>query len=352
MMETVINKNISSFLIDDSYRIHRHCILWTVIFMITVSIFFDAPDKWNTSLNRFYGWISYFLFLNMLVYFNAYVLFPRFLLKNKLYAYLISVTLFTLFALLVMVLLQELFYDIAVTRQQSSGIAVFLSMASSMLAILLFLGGISALLLVKNRIISSRRIHDLRLATVRAELSFLKSQINPHFLFNMINNANIMVDEDPKTASHILIKLDDMLQYQLNDSTQDKVSLQADIAFLTDFLELEKVRRDYFEYTIKVENDSGDIEIPPLLFIPFVENAVKHNLDTQLSYVYIEFKIKNGEVYFQCKNSKPIKPVIRNTGGLGLTNIKRRLNLLFENNYRMDVTETDTTYTVNLQLSL
>lgn len=351
-MEAVVNNHISSFFIDDKYRLYRHLVLWVVIFTITLSVFFDAPDQWNTSLNRFYGWISYFLFLNMLVYFNAYVLFPRFLAKNKLLAYLVSVTLFTVFALFVMVILQELFYDIAVTRQQPSGIAIFLSIASSMLTILLFLGGISALLLFKDRMISNRRINDLRLATFQSEINILKSQINPHFLFNMINNANIMVDEDPKTASHILVKLDDMLQYQLKDSTQDKVSLNADIAFLTDFLDLEKVRRDHFEYTLSVGDDFEDIQIPPLLFIPFVENAVKHNLDTNMSYLHIRFKAENRQLHFECKNSKPTKPVKRQNGGLGLTNIKRRLDLIFGDNYVLDVTETDTTYTVNLQLSL
>lgn len=352
MTNTLANNHISSFLTDNKYRLYRHIVLWVVVFTITLSIFFDAPDQWNGSLNRFYGWMSYFLFLNMLVYFNAYVLFPRFLAKNRWFAYLVSVTLFTLFAMVVMVVLQELFYDIAVTHQQPSGAAIFLSIASSLLAILLFLGGVSALLLFKNWMISNRRINDLRLATFRSELSFLKSQINPHFLFNMINNANIMVDEDPKTASHILVKLDDMLQYQFNDSTQDKVSLYADIAFLTDFLDLEKVRRDHFEYTVSVEEDLKDIEIAPLLFIPFVENAVKHNLDTNMSYVHIGFKAKNGQLYFECKNSRPTKPVKRAAGGLGLSNIKRRLDLIFENNYVLDVTETDATYTVNLQLNL
>lgn len=351
-MENLANNNISPFLIDDKYRLYRHIILWVVIFAITLSVFFDAPDQWNTSLNRFYGWISYFLFLNTLVYFNAYVLFPRFLAKNKLFAYLVSVILFTVFALFVMVILQELFYNIAVTHQQPSGIAIFLSIASSMLTILLFLGGISALLLFKDRMISNQRINELRLTTFMSEINILKSQINPHFLFNMINNANIMVDEDPKTASHILVKLDDMLQYQLKDSTQDKVSLHADIAFLTDFLDLEKVRRDHFEYILSVGDDFEDVQIPPLLFIPFVENAVKHNLDTNMSYVHIGFKVVNGQLHFECKNSKPIKPVKRKTGGLGLANIKRRLDLIFGDNYVLDVTETDTTYTVNLQLSL
>lgn len=338
--------------LDDKYHLHRHLILQVVILAISVSIFFDAPDKLNISLNRFYGWISYFLFLNMLVYVNVYVLFPHFLAKNKVFTYIVSVVLFTIFALFIMIILQELFYDIAVTNQQPSGMAFFLSIASSMCTIFLFLGGISTIMLFKQWIISDRNINNLRFATLESELNFLKSQINPHFLFNMMNNANVMVDEDPKMASHILEKLDDMLQYQFNDSTRDKVSLKADIAFLSDFLDLEKVRRDHFEYTVAVEVNTEDVKVPPLLFIPFVENAVKHNLDTNRSYIHLKFRMENSCLFFECENSKPLKPLKRDIGGLGLANIKRRLDLLFENNYVLDVTETETTYTINLELNL
>lgn len=346
------NNGISSFLIEDKYHIHRHLILQVVILAISFSIFFDTPDKLNISLNRFYGWISYFLFLNMLVYVNTYILFPCFLAKNKVFNYVISTILFTIFALFIMVILQELFYNIAVTHQQPSDIAICLSIASSMCTIFLFIGGISTLLLFKQWIINNQNVNNLQIATFQSELNFLKSQINPHFLFNMINNANIMMDEDPKMASYILDKLDDMLRYQFNDSTQDKVSLKADIAFLSDFLELEKVRRDHFEYTLTIEGNIEDIEVPPLLFIPFVENAVKHNLDTNKSDVHLKFRMENGRLFFECENSKPAKPVKRDVGGLGLANIKRRLDLLFKNTYVLDVLETETTYTVNLYLNL
>lgn len=353
MMELETHKNgMSSFLIDDNYHIHRHVVLQVVILAISLSIFFDAPDKLNCSLNRFYGWISYFLFLNMLVYVNVSVLFPRFLAKNKVFAYIISVVLFTISALFIMIILQELFYDIAVTHQQPSGIAILLSIASSMCTIFLFLGGISTLLLFKQWMISNRNIHNLQITTFQSELNFLKSQINPHFLFNMINNANIMVDDDPRMASLILNKLDGMLQYQFNDSTRDNVWLKADIAFLSNFLDLEKVRRDHFEYTVAIEGNIADVEVPPLLFIPFVENAVKHNLDTNKSYVHLKFRMVEGGLFFECENSKPVKPVKWDTGGLGLANIKRRLDLLFENKYVLDVAETETTYIVNLELNL
>jgi len=353
-MDNSTNKNIiNSFLLDNKYRLGRHLILQAVVLMITIGIFFDAPDKLNLSLNRFYGWISYFLFMNMLVYFNAYVLFPRFLAKNKILLYIVSTILFTLFALFIMMLLQEYFYDIGVTHQQPSGIAIFLNTASSLLALFFFLGGISALLLLKHWMLNSRRISELRLATTQSELKFLKSQINPHFLFNMLNNANILVGEDPEMASYILVRLDDLLQYQLHESTQDEVYLENDIHFLTNFLELEKIRRDNFDYEISKRGNIENIQVPPLLFVPFVENAVKHNSSKSGdSYVHISFELEKEKLTFICKNSTSAIVSKKKDGGLGLANIRRRLDLLFENEYSLEQIKTETDYTAKLQLKL
>ena len=174
---------------------------------------------------------------------------------------------------------------------------------------------------------------------MQTELQQLKNQINPHFLFNMLNNANILVKEDPDEASQILGKLNDLLRYQFNDSTRKEVSLNADIQFLTSFLELEKVRRDH-------------VCVPPLLFIPFVENAVKHNPDSDnLSYVHIYFTLHDHELSFRCENSKPSVPVKRE-GGIGLANVRRRLELLYGSGYTLEIKDLATTYSVNLRLSL
>lgn len=167
-------------------------------------------------------------------------------------------------------------------------------------------------------IISGRKISELENTTMQTELQQLKNQINPHFLFNMLNNANILVKEDPDEASQILGKLNDLLRYQFNDSTRKEVSLNADIQFLTSFLELEKVRRDHFEYLVSKEGDMNHVCVPPLLFIPFVENAVKHNPDSDnLSYVHIYFTLHDHELSFRCENSKPSVSVKRKRDRIG-----------------------------------
>jgi len=169
----------------------------------------------------------------------------------------------------------------------------------------------------------------------------------------MLNNANIMVDEDPDVASHILIKLDDLLRYQFNDSTQERVLLSADMDFLKDYLELEKTRRDHFRYHVSLQGDISGVQVPPLLFIPFVENAVKHNLDSaNESYVNIDFIYADNNLQFTCENSKPLQAVKKDAGGLGLANIRRRLDLLFGSDYRMVTEDTETRYIVILELKL
>lgn len=352
-MKSFLNTNsLTRLLIDHKYHLARTLLLQSSILAISIGIFFDAPDKLNLSADRTLGWISYHLFLNCLIYVNKDVLFPRFLAKNRMTAYLISVVIFTLFALCIMVILQQLFYDIAVTRQQPSPIAIFFSITSSLFAIILFLGGISALQLLKQWLINNHRIHELQLATSRIQQHFLKSQINPHFLFNMINNANILVDDDPITASIILKKLKNILQYQFSDTKSAQVPLLNDIKFLEDYLELEKLRRDQCDFNLKKEGNFDSITIPPMLFVHFVENAVKHSSDSKGSYVNMKFKIVNQQLYFFCENSKPTAPSKRDIGGLGLENIKRRLALLYHKKHQLHIADTDKTYTVTLYLDL
>jgi LytS/YehU family sensor histidine kinase len=189
---------------------------------------------------------------------------------------------------------------------------------------------------------------------MQSELKQLKNQINPHFLLNMLNNANVLTMENPEEASQVLSKLNDMLRYQLNDSTKEKVSLSADIHFLTDFLNLEKIRRDNFEVIISKEGNINNVSIPPLLFIPFVENAIKHNPDNDnSSYVHLYFKVQGQRLQFICENSKPEIPFKKHeTGGLGLANIRRRLDLLYNTNYILEITDNKTTYKIILKLTI
>lgn len=362
-----IEDNLNDFLFKPQFRIYRHLFLLLVSISIAMNVLWDVPDRVIMTSNRIYITITYLGTTMLMIYFNIYVLVPRFLIKNKFTQYILSAIGLVAFSIIAIVIMQDFMYDGSDTAQSQaienevnpnaylaekdrSIITVLIGITSSIFGTSLLIAGVSTFMLFRYWTMNNQRISDLKSETLQSELSFLKSQINPHFLFNMLNNANIMVDEDPEMASEILTKLDGMLRYQINDSTRDQVDLEEDILFLTSFLDLEKTRRDHFEYTVQKEGDLSNIEIPPLLFIPFVENAVKHNPDNnKLSYVHLYFEVKNNQLIFKCENSKPIQPIQKKIGGLGLANIRRRLNLLYEDNYSLELNETETTYTVDLQ---
>ena len=237
---------------------------------------------------------------------------------------------------------------------------MLLNFTSSALAITLMLAGTSTFLLLRHWAGYNQRISELEANTLQSELKHLKRQINPHFLFNMLNNANVLIKKNPEEASQLLFKLEDLLRYQINDSSKDRVQLSSDIHFLNDFLNLEKVRRDKFEYTISKEGDINQVSLPPLLFIPFVENAIKHNPDSENeSYVHLFFKVWKNELSFQCLNSKPTRQAAGEeeecngkVGGLGLKNIRRRLELLYPGKHSLKIENNEIGYKVILHLTL
>ncbi len=250
-------------------------------------------------------------------------------------------------------ILQSLIDDITSVPDEVDISRTILAIVSSSLAMGLLVAGTSALLLFKNWIIHNQRVNELESNTLQSELKHLKDQINPHFLFNMLNNANVLIKKRREEASQVLFKLEDLLRYQINDSAKEKVLLTSEIHFLNDFLNLEKIRRDKFDYVISKEGNINSVELPPLLFIPFVENAVKHNSDSEnLSYVNLSFKVYKDILEFRCENSKPILPKKEKVGGLGLKNIKRRLELLFPEHHWLEIEDTEVRYNVELKLKL
>ena len=338
-------------LIDPKYRLVKHFLLLLFCFVISYESFYSEIKDSNL-LN----FILQILLIPIPLYINVYILIPRFLLKNKYISYLgytTGVLLLTIFIVGGVEISKSDFQEEMIQHNYTYA-HLFINLFSSIFTLAFTIAGTTTIVLFQHWLRHAIRIEELEKTTIQSEMEQLKNQINPHFLFNMLNNANVLVKEDPTKAVIVLSKLKDLLTYQLNETSLEKVWLKDDIQFLTDFLNLEKIRRDNFDFFISKENINDNIAIPPLLFIPFVENAVKHNNDNQnLSFVHIYFKKKDQILHFICSNSKPME--VQNEekkGGLGLTNIKRRLELLYTNNYSLNIEENKTEYTVNLSISI
>lgn len=336
------------FLINPGYRIRRHVVLLLFsLVMVSVNFYIELFTEKNIPLSIGLG-----LILLVPIYLSVFVLTPRYLLHNRFGHYLASVMVVVLLSLLC-----SYFLQLDVNNDHFKNGEIWFSIVallSSVVLLTMIIVGASSVVVFRHYVLSAQRIGKLENATMQSELEQLKNQINPHFLFNMLNNANVLIRENPPEAVRVLAKLKDLLKYQLKDSDSDQVRLEDDIRFLTDYLNMEKIRRDNFDFIISTEGDLLNVTLPPLLFIPFVENAVKHNNDNKiLSYVHICFKLRGGDLTFICINSKPAKQKLKETDcGLGLANISRRLELLYDTGHTLKIDETEITFTIDLHLTL
>jgi len=341
--ETMDANWMVEFFISGKYRLHRHALL--IAFSIVV-LYYSPPDYVEPfeSYNR----IVIFFQIVLLAYSNMYFVVPRFLFRKKYVSYGLSVLAGMVLSFFIHQAASYYFKPYLLPHQDDE---INFFTFSFMIMVLIIAS--AAVKLFQQWIADAKLIHDLELAKAGAELEQLKNQINPHFLFNMLNNANVLIEDDPKKASQVLVKLSDLLRYQLYDSSRDKVLLTSEIHFLEDFLNMEKVRRDNFNFLISKEGELSGVQVPPLLFIAFVENAVKHNNDSaKSSYVNLFFDVRHTELYFRCINSKPALKAVNKSRGLGLANIKRRLELLFPSAHDLKIEDNTETYCITLTLKL
>lgn len=337
------------FLVGKKYSIYRHIVLWLIMILVFCSAD-DSPfyaEPYST-----YFKMGFSLFLVFFSYLNMYWLVPQFLLKNRFTEYLFGILFFVVISVILIAIFGDFLRDYYAT---SNEIIKFVPKPiPSTIIGLVFIAASTAIKLFQRWIADSKKIGELVKTGMQSELEQLKTQINPHFLFNMLNNANVLIQKDPEKASQVLMTLSDLLRYQLYDSAQSNVLLTSDIHFLNDFLNLEKIRRDHFDYMVSKEGAISGIQIPPFLFITFVENAIKHSLDMENpSFVNIYFEVNQARLNFVCMNSIPKNPSPKSdVGGLGLINVHRRLDLLFEGKYVLSTEATKELYTVNLAIDL
>lgn len=160
---------------------------------------------------------------------------------------------------------------------------------------------------------------------------------------------------DSKKASEIILQLSDLLRYQLYDCAEEKVKLSDEVNYLKNLLDLERIRKESADIRLDTQGNINGQLIPPFLFLPFIENAIKHGLNRRgESYIHTLIHLDNNELNFQVENLNPPVDTTKNSGqgGIGLANIKRRLDLLFPQRYDLKISELDNKFTVKLKLKL
>jgi len=187
----------------------------------------------------------------------------------------------------------------------------------------------------------------------KTELLHLKSQVNPHFFFNTLNNLYGLVGIDSKKAQELILKLSDMMRYSIYEGEKEEVSLKAEVDYLKNYIELHKMRyHKPIDVKFKVEIEY-DYKVMPLLFIILLENAFKHGIEnlSKDAYVYIYISSKNDNVFLEIENNFDNKLPI-DSNGIGLKNLKRRLELVYPKKHTLSFSKTEGVYKATLTLQL
>ncbi len=272
-------------------------------------------------------------------YFNYYILIPKYLFKHKYVLFIIFCIIFVVFCITLTRFVLSLDFDKVNTIYQSQP---YLLPNYIWRFVFIFIVAFAFRFYEKMKQIEAEQIS--------AELATLKAQINPHFLFNTLNGIyGLALTKSDKTAEYIL-KLSAIMRYALTETTTEKVALEDEINYLKNYIELQKIRltkTTMIDFSVIGEINSQ--QIPPLLFINFIENAFKYGVSNEVvTVIQIHIIVKDNTLSLFVKNEKMNQNTFSSSYEMGLKNIKRRLDLIFENNYTLEIENTEKIFQVHL----
>lgn len=351
----------TEILFQKKYRIFWHIFFWLALLaFIAIEELLSANFSWADLLRSY----SFVLPNILATYFTIYYLVQRLLIQKK---YILFFALLFISAVFFSVVERTVFYFIIAPVFSPPAVlesihrvgffypAVLLNyIVNSYFVVALAV----AIKLLKN-VYEKQQINQMLIQQkLESELKFLKAQIHPHFLFNSLNNLyGLALRNSDKTAEAIL-KLSSLLSYMLYECDLEKISLEKEIEMLGNFIELQKLRYDdRLKIDFIINGNLQGIEITPMLFFPFVENSFKHGAGNELEDCWINICVtaENGLLKLTVENNKSPKTnsyTTEDSAGIGLSNIKRQLDLLYHGKYNLEITEGTNTFFISLKLNL
>lgn len=341
-----------------------HILLWMLFAFI---LLFYMPLTWSITVPPQF-WIKQsfeLLLLIIIFYVNSYIFVPQLLMKNKSFVFLLIIVVAAALssflvkslddALNLPFLINQAFMKIGIPKLPKSGnkMDIFLIMMTFLVI------GISTSVTLIQKWQANKQLQEaLEKDRIGSELSFLKAQINPHFFFNTLNNIYALTHVDVEKSRNALHKLSRMMRYLLYDTQAGSTPLSKEVSFIVDYIELMKLRlNDTTKVTFEGPLINNDIQIAPMLFLPYIENAFKHGVSsTSSSVISIELSMEESTLEMKVKNSvfNENAEIADNYGGIGLTNTKRRLDLLYPGKHTFSAGKTEDTneFIVHLTLML
>ena len=346
-LDTVFN-----FILNKKYRWCYHILFWLIIFSV------DLVSIYQMSTSGISIPVLIIFFTEMVVvYTNIYFLFNKFLVKGKI-LYYCGYTLLTIIAYLS--INHFMFYDSStveyISEKTGEKHSLFISVIGILIAysfrIFSVIGTAVGITFFKRYFIEQKSLNAIKQDSLENELLYLKNQINPHFLFNALNNIYVLSKKNLPTTSDSILLLSNLLRYQLYDCARKDVQLSSEIDYVKNFMKLEKLRKINNDISLTINGDTLHVMVSPFIFMPFIENAIKYSGLTDKPKIDIQFHIEQNKIVFLITNNKIDIVTNDKHSGIGLNNVKRRLFLLYENSHELLINEDQNTFNARLILNI
>jgi two-component system LytT family sensor kinase len=333
--------------------ISLHVLFWILFFvspyLIRISVEHDSGSREKDAGNFFLAWFINNVMRAPLFYINAYLFVPKLAYTRRFGQYFAAL----LVTLCLLILFDQFVYSLLVPGLH---IKIWSYVLLELPTFIFIVMGSTAFRLIADRIREQRQAKEKETENLKTELSFLRSQVSPHFMFNVLNNMVALARKKSDLLEPSLIKLSSLLRYMLYETDGDKVLLEKETEYLKSYIELQSQRFGRnVDIQSRFEPVTDGFVIEPMLLIPFVENAFKHGTGlVPQAQIDILLKLDNGQLNFCVRNryNETMDWEKDKTSGIGLTNVKRRLNLLYPNSHSLEISKEEGWYSVLLKLNL
>ncbi|WP_142686779.1 sensor histidine kinase [Chitinophaga polysaccharea] len=323
-------------------------VLWAAVFLMMFFTMLPEDGFWQAAVFSLLN----ILFYALVIYGNISWLYPRYYLKKRIWVYVITVPLFLLAAGSIRgILLTWIYNTWFATHPEPLTTAIMLRYLTG-IPLLFLMSFIMRMAIVYFEL--KAQAAALVLQNTRTELNLLKSQVQPHFLFNTLNNIYYEAYlEAPRTAA-LIERLSDIMRYFVDESPKDQVDISTEIKFLENYIALERIRIRHgidLQFTSEMP---GGCAIPPMLLMTFVENIFKHGIDKTSMQNHIDISLvkQDNTLLFTTRNSLPGQPVHNHPSGSGIDNLRKRLTLLYGSNFTLQTGRSGNYFTALLSVPL
>jgi two-component system LytT family sensor kinase len=328
-----------------------HVLFWLGYFGLTVVLYLSIGDTLDFQSHMML--FTVLIFQAAFAYFNIYILIPRLLFEKKYYHYALALFFTIVVCSATNLSIEALWYHFHPRPAGHRAIFTIKNLTIGSIEEVYLVGLATGFKFLKDSILNQQRQKEKEKHYLETELKFLKSQIQPHFFFNTLNNIYSLTLKKSEQAPEVVLKLSDLMSYMLYESNAAWVPLTKEINYLHNYLDVEQLRFGRrLSVAFTIEGATGEASIPPMILILFLENSFKHGVKNNISKIHISISlvVENGYLYFRVENPASEEEMIMENNGIGLRNARRRLDLLFGNDYTLDIHEKDRRFIVSLKM--